>query len=537
MPKKIFHGDDARKGLLDGINVTSQCVRHTLGPKGRNTVVGKTGYYPTIINDGVSIIKEVDLDDKLQDLGVRLVREAAYHTNDDAGDGTTTTTLIAQELVKEGFRRIVTGVSPNNLVDGLRDAHALAEERLDEILKFIDTPEEIKRVATVSAGGDAEIGDAIAEAINYIGRDGLVIVEESKKVTTEVRVEEGMVLTEGPVSTHFLENEAEIVLERPWVLLTDYNLYNIADMVPLFEAVVQTGQPLLIICEDLTGSALSTLLMNKDKGIVGIKIPGFGDRKIGMLEDLAILTEATIISQAMGFRLSDVNLTHLGSVERAVTKKGRTVLFPYAENDGNILKRIKVLKEQMKRTGSEFEREKIQERIARLSGGVAVIGVGAYTTSELKDKKLRMEDALSATKSAIDEGVVAGAGTVYLALAQYIQQFLDSTAEGDRIADSDYFAGYEVLIKALQVPVKQLAGNSGFIPDVVAYQLMREEYPYGLNMQTGEYGDVYAMGIIEPTKVIRTALNGAISIASMLYTTEAAVISVGDDEEEPLEQF
>ncbi|GAC1045465.1 chaperonin GroEL [Rhizobium sp. No.120] len=518
--KQIIFGRDAREKLLRGVDILADAVKVTLGPKGRNVVIDKSYGAPRITKDGVTVAKEIELDDKLENMGAQMVREVASKTNDVAGDGTTTATVLAQAIVREGGKAVAAGMNPMDLKRGIDLAVAAVVKDLLAKAKKINTSEEIAQVGTISANGEKEIGQYIADAMQKVGNEGVITVEEAKTAETELEVVEGMQFDRGYLSPYFVTNAEKMVaeLEDAYVLLHEKKLSNLQAMLPVLEAVVQTGKPLLIISEDVEGEALATLVVNKLRGglkIAAVKAPGFGDRRKAMLEDLAILTGGTVISEDLGIKLETVTLDMLGRAKKVSITKEATTVVDGAGNKADIECRIAQIKAQIEETTSDYDREKLQERLAKLSGGVAVIRVGGSTEVEVKEKKDRIDDALNATRAAVEEGIVPGGGTALLRASIV----LDIRGEND-----DQNAGITIIRKALQSLVRQIAENAGDEGSIVVGRILESNTDnFGYNAQTSEYGDMIAMGIVDPVKVVRTALQNAASVAGLLVTTEAMI--------------
>ncbi len=518
--KQIIFGRDAREKLMRGVDILADAVKVTLGPKGRNVVIDKSYGAPRITKDGVTVAKEIELDDKLENMGAQMVREVASKTNDVAGDGTTTATVLAQAIVREGGKAVAAGMNPMDLKRGIDLAVAAVVKDLLAKAKKINTSEEIAQVGTISANGEKEIGQYIADAMQKVGNEGVITVEEAKTAETELEVVEGMQFDRGYLSPYFVTNAEKMVaeLEDAYVLLHEKKLSNLQVMLPILEAVVQTGKPLLIISEDVEGEALATLVVNKLRGglkIAAVKAPGFGDRRKAMLEDLAILTGGTVISEDLGIKLETVTLDMLGRAKKVSITKEATTVVDGAGTKADIEGRVAQIKAQIEETTSDYDKEKLQERLSKLSGGVAVIRVGGSTEVEVKEKKDRIDDALNATRAAVEEGIVPGGGTALLRASI----FLDIRSEND-----DQNAGITIIRKALQSLVRQIAENAGDEGSIVVGRILESNtHNFGYNAQTSEYGDMIAMGIVDPVKVVRTALQNAASVAGLLVTTEAMI--------------
>ncbi|MEN3149132.1 chaperonin GroEL [Neorhizobium sp. IRAMC:178] len=518
--KQIKFGRDAREKLLRGVDILADAVKVTLGPKGRNVVIDKSYGAPRITKDGVAVAKEIELDDKFENMGAQMVREVASKTNDVAGDGTTTATVLAQAIVREGGKAVAAGMNPMDLKRGIDLAVTAVVKDLLAKAKKINTSEEIAQVGTISANGEKEIGQYIADAMQKVGNEGVITVEEAKTAETELEVVEGMQFDRGYLSPYFVTNAEKMVaeLEDAYVLLHEKKLSNLQAMLPILEAVVQSGKPLLIISEDVEGEALATLVVNKLRGglkIAAVKAPGFGDRRKAMLEDLAILTGGTVISEDLGIKLENVTLDMLGRAKKVSITKENTTVVDGAGTKSDIEGRVGQIKAQIEETTSDYDREKLQERLAKLAGGVAVIRVGGSTEIEVKEKKDRIDDALNATRAAVEEGIVPGGGTALLRASI----LLDIKGEND-----DQNAGISIIRKALQSLVRQIAENAGDEGSIVVGKILESDTDnFGYNAQTSEYGDMIAMGIVDPVKVVRTALQNAASVAGLLVTTEAMI--------------
>lgn len=521
--KQIIFGRDAREKLLRGVDILADAVKVTLGPKGRNVVIDKSFGAPRITKDGVAVAKEIELDDKFENMGAQMVREVASKTNDIAGDGTTTATVLAQAIVREGGKAVAAGMNPMDLKRGIDLAVAAVVKDLLSKAKTISTSEEIAQVGTISANGETDVGQYIADAMQKVGNEGVITVEEAKTAETELEVVEGMQFDRGYLSPYFVTNPEKMVadLEDAFILLHEKKLSNLQSMLPVLEAVVQTGKPLLIIAEDVEGEALATLVVNKLRGglkIAAVKAPGFGDRRKAMLEDIAILTGGTVISEDLGIKLESVTLDMLGRSKKVSISKENTTIVDGAGAKSDIEGRVAQIKAQIEETTSDYDREKLQERLAKLAGGVAVIRVGGSTEVEVKEKKDRIDDALNATRAAVEEGIVPGGGTALLRCSIV----LDVKGEND-----DQNAGVNIIRKALQSLVRQIAENAGDEGSIVVGNILKSNTDnYGYNAQTSEYGDMIAMGIVDPVKVVRTALQNAASVAGLLVTTEAMIADI-----------
>lgn len=530
MAKEIKFSEDARKGLISGINKLADTVKVTLGPKGRNVVLEKEFGAPLITNDGVTIAREVDCEDKFENMGAQLLKEVAIKTNDVAGDGTTTATLLAQEIVLEGAKNLAAGANPMVLQKGIKKAVDKTVEELKRFSKPIETKESIAQVASVSAG-DENVGKLISEAIEKVGKDGVITIEESKSTGTNLEVVEGMQFDRGYLSPYMVTDSEKMVaeLESPYILITDKKITNIQDLLPVLEQVLKESKPLLIIAEDIEGEALTTLVLNKLRGTinaVAVKAPGYGDRRKAMLEDIAILTGGKVISSDLGQEIKDAQITDLGRAAKVNVEKDLTVIVDGAGDKAALEDRTNTIKNQLDNTESEFDREKLQERLAKLSGGVAVIQVGAATEVELKEKKLRLEDALSATRAAVEEGIVPGGGTVLVNCIKAVEEIAEK-AEGDEKT------GIKIILKALEAPIRQIAVNAGLDGSVILEKVKGLPEGEGYNAATDEYTDMIKIGIVDPTKVTRSALQNAASVASMILTTEAAVSIIPQEGMDP----
>jgi chaperonin GroEL len=522
-PKLISFDEDARRSLERGMDQLANAVKITLGPKGRNVVLEKKWGAPTITNDGVSIAKEIELDDPLEKVGAELVKEVAKKTDDVAGDGTTTATVLAQAIVKEGLRNVAAGANPMSLKRGIERAVELAVESIKDRSKDVDSKEEIANVGAISAA-DPEIGEKIADAVDKVGKDGVITVEESNTFGMELEFTEGMRFDKGYISPYFITDaeRMEAVLEDPYLLIANAKISAVKDMLPVLEKVMQTGKPVLILAEDVDGEALATLVVNKIRGTfrsVAVKAPGFGDRRKAMLQDIAILTGGQVISEEVGLKLENVSLDLLGTARKVVVTKDETTIVEGAGKDEDIQGRINQIKAEIEKTDSDYDREKLQERLAKLSGGVAVVKVGAATETEMKEKKHRVEDALQATRAALEEGIVPGGGVALLNAA-------DSVKKGFEALEGDEKTGASIIVRALEEPLRQLAFNAGLEGSVVIDKVRGAKKGFGLNVEDGEIEDLVAAGIIDPTMVTRSALQNAASIAKNILTTEAVVAEI-----------
>ncbi len=519
--KEVKFHTDARERMLRGVDILANAVKVTLGPKGRNVVIDKSFGAPRITKDGVSVAKEIELEDKFENMGAQMVREVASKTNDLAGDGTTTATVLAQAIVREGAKAVASGMNPMDLKRGIDKAVEAVVAELKANARKVTRNDEIAQVGTISANGDAEIGRFLAEAMEKVGNEGVITVEEAKTAETELEVVEGMQFDRGYLSPYFVTNQDKmrVELEEPYVLIHEKKLSNLQAMLPVLEAVVQSGKPLLIIAEDVEGEALATLVVNKLRGglkVAAVKAPGFGDRRKAMLEDIAILTGGTAISEDLGIKLENVTLAMLGRARKVVIEKENTTIVDGAGSRAEIDGRVKQIKAQIEETTSDYDREKLQERLAKLAGGVAVIRVGGATEVEVKEKKDRVDDALHATRAAVEEGVLPGGGVALLRAAKAL--------DGVKTDNTDQHYGVEIIRKAIEAPVRQIAENAGAEGSIVVGKLRETDvFGHGWNAQTGEYGDLYAQGVIDPVKVVRTALQDAASVAGLLVTTEAMI--------------
>ncbi len=527
MAKEINYGEDAKRKLQAGVDKLADTVKITLGPKGRNVLLEKKFGSPLITNDGVTIAKEIELEDAFENMGAQLVKEVATKTNDVAGDGTTTATLLAQIIIKEGFKNVAAGANPMILKRGIKGAVDVAVNEIQSLAHKIETKEKIAQVASVSAG-DEEIGGLIAEAMEKVGKDGVITVEESKSMGTTLEVVEGMQFDRGYLSAYMVNDaeKMEAVLSNPYILITDKKISNIQELLPILEQIVQQGKKLLIIAEDVEGEALATLVVNKLRGTfdcVAVKAPGFGERRKAMLADIAALTGGQVISEELGYDLKEATLDMLGTANTVKVNKENTVIVDGAGDPKEIQARIAQIKTQIEETTSDFDREKLQERLAKLSGGVAVIQVGAATETELKERKLRIEDALNATRAAVEEGIVSGGGVALVNTIPAVQKYVE-TLTGDEKT------GASIIMRALEEPVRQIAENAGFEGSVVVARIKDSEKGVGFNASTEVYEDMIKAGIVDPAKVTRSALQNAASASAMLLTTEAGVVEIKKDE-------
>lgn len=528
--KEVKFGDSARRKLLVGVNTLADAVKATLGPKGRNVVLERSFGAPLITKDGVSVAKEIELKDKIENIGAQLVKDVASKANDAAGDGTTTATVLAQAIVTEGLKSVAAGLNPMDLKRGIDKATTAIVEEIKKLSKPCEDTKSIAQVGTISANSDDSIGNIIAEAMEKVGKEGVITVEEGSGLENELSVVEGMQFDRGYLSPYFINKpdtmSAEI--DSPYILLVDKKISNIRELLPVLEAVAKSGRPLLIIAEDVEGEALATLVVNNMRGIVkvvAVKAPGFGDRRKAMLQDIAILTGATVISEEVGLSLESTTLEHLGTAKRTVSNKENTTVIDGAGNQADIEARIKQIRAQIEETTSDYDREKLQERLAKLAGGVAVIKVGAATEVEMKEKKARVEDALSATRAAVEEGVVPGGG---VALVRALESIKDLKG-----ANEEQTVGINILRRAAEAPLRQIVTNSGDEASVVLDKVKQGKGNYGYNAATSEYGDMIEFGIIDPAKVTRSALQAAASIAGLLITTEAIVAELPEDKAAP----
>ena len=526
MAKQIKFGEDARKSLLEGVNKLADTVKVTLGPKGRNVVLDKSFGAPLITNDGVTIAKEIELEDKFENMGARLVKEVSTKTNDVAGDGTTTATVLAQAMIKEGVKNVAAGADPMAIKRGIEKAVAGAVEELKEITSPVNGKEDIARVASISAN-NPEIGELIADAMEKVSKDGVITIEESKTSNTELNVVEGMQFDKGYVSPYMVTDteKMEAIMDNPYILITDRKISNIQEILPLLESLMQASSKLVIICDDIESEALSTLILNKLRGVlnvVAVKAPGFGDKRKAMLEDIAILTGGEVISQDLGMELKETQIEQLGRAKQVKVQKENTIIVDGAGDKETLSTRIRQIKIQIEETKSEYDKENLQERLAKISGGVAVIGVGAATEVEMKDKKLRIEDALSATKAAVEEGIVAGGGTAYVNIIPGVEKIAKTLTGGEQL-------GAEIVLKALEEPVKQIARNAGLEPAVILENVKKSGIGFGFDADKEQYVDMKRTGIVDPTKVTRSALQNAASIAAMVLTTESLVTDVPEN--------
>ena len=531
MAKQLQYGEEARRSLEKGVNVLADTVKITLGPKGRNVMLDKKYGAPLVTNDGVTIAKEIELEDPFENMGAQLVKEVATKTNDVAGDGTTTATLLAQAIIREGMKNVAAGANPMQIKNGIAQACDAAVAALKRISKPVSTKQSIAQVAAISAG-DPTVGQWISDAMEKVGNDGVISIEESKTGHTELKIVEGMTFDRGYLSPYMATDNDKMVavLDNPYVLITDKKITNIQDILPVLEQVVQAGRKLLIIAEDIEGEALATLIVNKLRGTftcVAVKAPAFGDRRKAMLQDIAILTGGQVISEEIGLELKDATMQMLGSARSITVDKDNTTIVEGAGKKEDISARVNSIKAQLEETSSDYDREKLQERLAKLAGGVAVLSVGAATEAEMKERKLRIEDALAATRAAVEEGVVPGGGTALL-------RTIDDVTALSKKVTGDVRTGVNIVLRALEEPVRQIAANAGLEGSVIVEKIKaRKDVNYGFDALNNEYGDMAAKGIIDPTKVTRSALQNAASIASVLLTTESLVCDLPEKNPAP----
>lgn len=526
--KDVKFGNDARVKMLEGVNILADAVKVTLGPKGRNVVLDKSYGAPTITKDGVSVAREIELEDKFQNMGAQMVKQVASQANDVAGDGTTTATVLAQSIITEGLKAVAAGMNPMDLKRGIDKAVIAAVEELKGLSKDCSSSTEIEQVATISANSDSSVGKIIAQAMEKVGRDGVITVEEGQALQDELDVVEGMQFDRGYLSPYFINNQeaGSVDLDNPFILLVDKKISNIRELLPTLEAVAKASRPLLIIAEDLEGEALATLVVNNMRGIVkvaAVKAPGFGDRRKAMLQDIAVLTAGTVISEEIGLELEKATLEDLGQAKRVTITKENTTIIDGSGEEEMIQGRVAQIRQQIEDATSDYDKEKLQERVAKLAGGVAVIKVGAATEVEMKEKKDRVEDALHATRAAVEEGIVAGGGVALIRAATTVAA---SGLVGD---NEEQNVGIRVALRAMESPIRQITKNAGDEESVVANNVRAGEGNYGYNAATGEYGDMIAMGILDPTKVTRSALQFAASVAGLMITTEAMVTDKPQD--------
>ena len=523
MAKDVKFSDSARSKMLEGVNILANAVKVTLGPKGRNVVLDKSFGAPTVTKDGVSVAKEVELEDKFENMGAQMVKEVASQTSDAAGDGTTTATVLAQSIVNEGLKSVAAGFNPMDLKRGIDKAVAQAVESVQKMSQPCEESNAIAQVGTISANSDEEVGNIIAEAMEKVGKEGVITVEEASGIENELEVVEGMQFDRGYLSPYFINNQEKMIteLEDPAILLHDKKISNIRDLLPLLEGVAKAGRSLLVIAEDIEGEALATLVVNNMRGVVKVaacKAPGFGDRRKAMLEDRAILTGGTVISEEVGLELENATLESLGTAKKVVLSKENTTVIDGAGSQDNISGRVNQIRAQIEETTSDYDREKLQERVAKLAGGVAVIKVGAGSEMEMKEKKARVEDALHSTRAAVEEGVVPGGGVALIRALQGCAKL-----KGD---NEDQNIGISIALKAMEAPIRQIVTNAGEESSVIVDKIKSEEGNYGFNAASGDFGDMIAMGILDPAKVTRTALQAAGSVAGLMITTEAMISEI-----------
>jgi len=529
MAKEIKYDVEARGGLKRGVDKLANAVKVTLGPKGRNVVIEKKFGAPTVTKDGVTVAKEIELENKMEDVGAQMVKEVASKTSDVAGDGTTTATVLAQALVTEGLKNVTAGANPMSIKRGIDAAAAVVVDSLKAQSKDLPDSTQIANVATISSNDDREIGDKIAEAMEKVGKDGVITVEDSKTAETYLETVEGMQFDRGYLSPYFVTNSESMdaELEDPYILIHDKKISNMKDLLSLLEKVVQTGKPVVIIAEDIEGEALATLVVNKLRGtfkVLAVKAPGFGDRRKAMLEDIAVLTGATVISEDAGYKLDNAAIEYLGTAKRVISDKDNTTIVDGSGSSDAIKARINELKVQIDKTSSDYDREKLQERLAKLSGGVAVINVGAATEVEMKEKKARVEDALHATRAAVEEGIIPGGGVALLRAIPALSKVK---------VDEDQQVGVDIVVRALEAPVRQICENAGVEPSIVVQNIKDKKGDHGYDARNGEYVKMFEAGIIDPTKVARVAVQMAASIAGMILTTEVAVTEIPEDDKMP----
>ncbi len=530
MAKKIVFNEDARKSLEKGIDAVANAIKVTLGPKGRNVILDKKFGAPQIVNDGITIAKEIELEDALENLGAQLIKEVSSKTNDVAGDGTTTAAVLAQSIVKEGLRNVVAGANPIGIKRGIDKIVEIAVEEIKKSAEKIESKESVAQVATISAGNDAVIGNLIADAMDKVGNEGVITVEESKTTGTQLKVVEGMQFDKGYISPYFVTDaeRMESVLDDPFVLCVNKKINLVSDLVNILEQVAREGRAILLIAEDIEGEALATLVVNSMRKVlraVAVKAPGFGDRRKAMLEDIAILTGGEIFTEELGIKLENVTTQMMGKARRVTVSKDKTTIVVGDESKATVTDRVKQIKRQIEQSDSDYDKEKLQERLAKLSGGVAVIEVGAATELELKDKKLKIEDALNATRAAIEEGIVAGGGVTLIRISKILSKKINDFQDDEK-------TGAEILIRALDAPARQIADNAGVLGEVVSEklrELLDKDENIGFDAQKNEYVDMIKSGIVDPAKVTRSALENAASIASMILTTEAAIVDIPEE--------
>jgi chaperonin GroEL len=526
--KDVRFSDDARSRMFRGVNILANAVKVTLGPKGRNAVLEKSFGAPTVTKDGVSVAKEIELKDKFENMGAQMVKEVASNTSDEAGDGTTTATVLAQAIVREGLKAVAAGANPMDIKRGIDKAVEVATDELKKLSKPCKDQKAIAQVGTISANSDEEVGRIIADAMDKVGKEGVITVEDGKSLASELEVVEGMQFDRGYLSPYFINNQANQTaeLENPYILLYEKKISNVREMLPLLEGIAKAGRPLLVVAEDIEGEALATLVVNTIRGIVkvaGVKAPGFGDRRKAMLQDIAVLTGGTVIAEEVGLSLEKATLADLGQAKKIVVEKENTTLIDGHGKTSEIKGRIAQIKQQIEEATSDYDKEKLQERMAKLSGGVAVIKVGAATEIEMKEKKARVEDALHATRAAVEEGVVAGGGVALIRVQKAVEKL-----EG---SNEDQAIGIKILVRAIEEPLRQIVTNAGEDAAVVLADVKKGRGTYGYNAATGEYGDMLEMGILDPTKVARLALQNAASVAGLLLTTEVMVAEAPKDDD------
>ena len=529
MAKEIRYDLEARNALKAGVDKLANAVRVTLGPKGRNVVIEKKFGAPTVTKDGVTVAKEIELENKMEDIGAQMVKEVASKTSDVAGDGTTTATVLAQALVAEGLKNVIAGSNPMAIKRGIDAAAECVIESLKSQSKDHPDSTQIANVATISSNDDLEIGEKIAEAMEKVGKDGVITVEDSKTAETYLETVEGMQFDRGYLSPYFMTNSDNMVseMEDPYILIHDKKISNMKDLLPLLEKVVQTGKSVMILAEDIEGEALATLVVNKLRGtfkVLAVKAPGFGDRRKAMLEDIAVLTGGTVISEDAGYKLENATIEYLGTAKRVVSDKDNTTIVGGNGEPDSIKARINEIKVQIEKTTSDYDREKLQERLAKLSGGVAVINVGAATEVEMKEKKARVEAALHATRAAVEEGIIPGGGVALLRAVESLKKLK---------IDAEQAVGVDIMIRALEAPIRQICANAGMEPSIVVQKIREGKGDFGIDARNGEYVKLFEAGIIDPTKVARVAVQNAASIAGMILTTEAAVTEIPEDDKMP----
>ena len=540
MAKKIIFGEEARKALQNGVNKLADTVKVTLGPKGRNVVLDKNFGAPSVVNDGVTIAKDIELEDRFENMGAQLVKEVAIKTNDVAGDGTTTATILAQSMVQNGMKLVASGSNPMFVIKGIKKAVKIVVKKKKKNSKPISGSQDIKRVATVSADNE-KVGELIAQAMEKVTSDGVITVEESKTAETTSEVVEGMQFDRGYITPYFCTDseKMEAVLDDAYILVTDKKISAIQDLVPLLESIVQEGKKLLIVAEDIEGDALTTLILNRLRGtftVVGVKAPGFGDRRKEMLQDIAVLTGATVISSDVGIELKDAKIEMLGVARQVKVDKENTIIVDGKGKSSEIKARVKQIRKQIETTTSDFDREKLQERLAKLSGGVAVIKVGAATEIEMKEQKLRIEDALAATKAAVEEGIVAGGGVALVAASKELENLLNSEEAWNSSKDHEEMDGVSIVLNALHEPLKQIAINSGLEAHagvIINEVMVSEDVNFGYDFVANEYGNMLEFGIVDPVKVTRSAIENSASVASMILTTESLVSDIPQENQQP----